>query len=95
MGTDSLIVNLKTTNVHKDIVDDVGKRFGTSNYEIQRPLPIGKNKKVIGLMKIRLGGKIITEFVRIGPKTYSYLIDDGRSDKRAKYINEGYNKMET
>ena len=56
MDTDSLIVNLKTANVHK--VNDVGKRFDTSNYEIERPLPIGKNKKVIGLMKIKLGGKL-------------------------------------
>ena len=60
------------------------KRFDTSNYEVNRPLPTGKNKKVIGLRKDGLGGKITTEFVTLRPKTYSYLTNDGKEDKRAK-----------
>ena len=39
---------------------------------------------MIGLMKDELGGKIITEFAALRPKTYSYLMDDGNSDKKAK-----------
>ena len=58
------------------IADDVEKRFDISNYECDRPLPIGKNKKVIGLIKGELRGKIMTEFVALRPKTYSYLTDD-------------------
>ena len=65
-------------------LNDVNKRFDTSNYKCNRPLPTGKNKKIIGLMKDELGGKIITEFVTLRPKTYSYLTDDDKEDKKAK-----------
>ena len=41
-------------------------------------------KEVIGLMKDELGGKIITGFATLRPKSYSYLIDDGKEDKKAK-----------
>ena len=66
------------------ISNDIEKRFDTSNYECDRPLPAGKNKKVIGLTKDELGGKVITEFVALRPKTYSYLTDDCKEDKKAK-----------
>ena len=61
--TDRFIINIKTNDFYEDIASDVENRFDTSNYEVKRPLPMGKNKKVIGLMKDELGGKIITEFV--------------------------------
>ena len=83
MDTVSFIMNIKTEDFHKDITNDVEKRFDTSNYEVNRPLPTGKNKKVIGLMKDELGGKIITEFVTLRPKTYSCLTDGGKEDKKA------------
>ena len=84
MDTDSFIMHIKTEDFYKDIADDVEKRFDTSNYEVDRPLPTGKNKNVIGLMKDELGGKIMTEFVALRPKTYSYLTDDCEEDKKAK-----------
>ena len=84
MDTDSFIMNIKTENFYKDIANDVEKRFDTSNYEVNRPLPVGKNKKVIGLMKDELGGRIITEFATLRPKTYSYLTDDCKEDKKDK-----------
>ena len=57
---------IKTKDFYEDIAGDVEKRFDTSNYEcssieVSRPLPIGKNKKVIGLMKDELRGKIMTD----------------------------------
>ena len=84
MDTDSFIIIIKTEDFYKDIANGVEKRFGISNYERDRPLPTGKNKKVIGLMKDELGGRVITEFVALRPKTYSYLTDDCKEDKKAK-----------
>ena len=84
MDTDKFIMHIKTQDFYKDIADDVEKIFNTSNYEVDRPLPTGKNKTVIGLMKDELGGKIMTEFVALRPKTYSYLTDDCEEDKKAK-----------
>ena len=83
MDTDSFMMNIKTNDFYEDIANDVENRFDTSNYEVNRPLPKGKNKKVIGLRKDELGGKIITEFVTLRPKTYSFLTDDGKEDKKA------------
>ena len=60
------------------------REYDTSNYELKRPLTKLKNKKVIGLMKDELGGKIMTKFVGLRAKTYSYLIDGGSEDKKAK-----------
>ena len=84
MDADSFIINIKTEDFYKDITNDVEKRFDTSNYECDRPLPTGKNKKVIVLMKDELGGRVIMEFFALRPKTYSYLTDDCKEDKKAK-----------
>ena len=88
MDTDSFIIHIKTEDFYKDIADDVEKRFDTSNYEVNRPLPAGKNKKVIGLKKDKIGGKIMIEFTTLRPKTYPYLIDDCKKDKKAKGTNK-------
>ena len=81
---DSFVVNIKTKDFYKDISQDVNKRFDTSNYTFDRPLPTGINKKVIGLMKDELGGDIITEFVVLRPKAYSYITNNFIEMKKAK-----------
>ena len=73
MDADSFIVQIKTDDIYKDIAEDVETSFDTSSYKLDRPLPKGK-KKVIGLMKDELGGKITTKFVALRAKAYSYLI---------------------
>ena len=88
MDTDSFIMNIKTEDFYKDLANDVEKRLDISNYECERPLPTGKNKEVIGLMKDELGGRVITEFVDLRPKTYLYLTDDRKEDKKAKGIKK-------
>ena len=59
MDTDSFIMHIKTEDFYEDVAEDIKGKFDTSNYddECDRPLPKGKNKKVIGLMKDELGGK--------------------------------------
>ena len=68
MDTDSFVIYIKT--------EDVERWFDTSNYDEKdkRPLPIGKNKKVIGLFKDELGGKIIKEFCALRAKAYALMI---------------------
>ena len=84
--TDSFTINIKTKDFFEDISNDVERQFDTSNYDKndKRPLSTDKNKKVPGLFKDELGGKIITEVVALRPKTYAYSIDDGSDNKKAK-----------
>ena len=84
MDIDSFIMHFETKDFYKDIANDVEQRFDTSNYEVNRPLLTGKNKKKVGLMKDESGEKIMTEFVPLRAKTYSYFTDDFEEDKKAK-----------
>ena len=70
MDTDSFIFSVKTEDFYKDIADDEVKWFDTSNYELDRPLPKGKNKKVIRFMKDELGGKIMIKFTSTSAKLF-------------------------
>ena len=79
MDTDSLIYDIETDDFYKDIANDVKDRFDTSSYNPDRPLPVGLNKKVIGLMKDELGGGIMTKFVTLRPKMYAYKMGSVKS----------------
>ena len=57
MDTNSLIAYIKTDDLYQYIAKDVETRFDTSNYELDRPLPKGKNKNAVGLIKDELGEK--------------------------------------
>ena len=84
--TDSFIFHIITEDFFEDIADDVKIWFDTSNYDenYERPILIGMNKKVIGLLKDELGGKILKEFVVLRAKTYVYVMDDDSEKKKAK-----------
>ena len=46
------IDNFIVHDIYKDIAKDVDTRFETSNFQLDRTLPKGRNKNVIGLMKM-------------------------------------------
>ena len=69
MDTDSFLVYIKTDDTYKNIAEDVETRFDTLNYELDRPLPKGKNEKLIGLTKDELGRKIMATFVGLRAKS--------------------------
>ena len=81
MDMDSLIYSIRNEDFYKDIAGDVEARCNTSDYVPDRPLPVGLNKKVIGLMKDELGGKIMREFVSLRPKMYSYKVGNSEPKK--------------
>ena len=72
MDTDSLVYHIKTEDFYSDNAEDVEARFDTSGFTEPRPSSMGKNKKVIGLMKDKSGGKIMTGFTAVRPKSYAY-----------------------
>ena len=88
METDSFILQIQTDYFFDNINNDVNKWFDTSNQDKNdnRPLEIGKNKKVIGKFKDDLGGKILTEFVPLRAQTYAYtqLNEEKLEHKKAK-----------
>ena len=85
-------MHIKTNDFYKDINNDVDKWYDTSNYDKNdnRPLEIGKNKKVLGKFKDEIGGKIMTKFVALRAKTYSFLIDEYTDEdyKKNKIVNK-------
>ena len=70
IDTNSFIMHTKTDDFYKDISADVNKWFDTSNFNKNdnRPLEIGKNKKVLGKFKDELGGKIVTSLLPLEQK---------------------------
>ena len=81
MDMDSLIYDIETDEFYKDIAEEVKDRFEMSGYNPHKPLPVGLNKKMIGLMKDELGGEIMREFVTLRPKMYAYKTGSAESKK--------------
>ena len=85
--TDSLVLKIETDDFFKDFSGDVAEWFDTNEFAKDHPavlegLPIVKeNKKKIGLMKDECGGKILTEWVALRPKLYSFLTENGEKQK--------------
>ena len=90
MDTDSSVIHIFTEDFFEGIASDAERWFDTSNYDKndRKPLQIGLNKKVIGLFKDELRGKIIKEFCALRAKSYTYLMDDDNEKKKAKEIKK-------
>ena len=92
MDSDSFVIYIKTEDFYEDIANDVERWFDTSNFDYndKRRLPIGKDKKVIGIFKYEFGVKIMCEFCALRAKTYAYLINGYNDDDydKEKTINK-------
>ena len=82
--TNSFIFHIKKKDFYEDIAPEANKWIDTSNYIVDRPLPMGKNKKVLRKFKSELGGRTMTEYVGLRPKTYFFLTDDFEEKKKNK-----------
>ena len=88
--TDSFMYEIETEDFYKDISEDVKDRFDTSDYPENHPsgIPTGINKKVLGMFKDEAAGKIIIEFVGLRAKLYSFIMEDGKENKRCKGVKK-------
>ena len=86
--TDSFLYEIQTEDFYKDISGDVNKRFDTSDYPENHPsgIPTGINKKVLGMFKDEVAGKIIKEFVGLRSKLYSFIMEEGKENKKCKGV---------
>ena len=88
--TDSFMYEIETEDFYKDISGDVWDRFDTSDYPENHPsgIPTGINQKVLGMVKDEAAGKIIKEFVGLRAKLYSFIMEDGKENKRCKGVKK-------
>ena len=83
--TDSLLLEIKTENVYKDMQDDIDA-YDTSDYPPDHFLHNMKNKKVLGKIKDERAGRPIVEYVGLRPKMYSIFEESGQNLKKAKGV---------
>jgi len=95
--TNSLCYEVQTEYFYVDIAADVESKFDTSEYPTNHPavakgLPVGKNKKIIGMFKDEAAGRQIEEFVGLKAKLYSYKMFEGTETKKCKGIKKASKK---
>ena len=69
--TDSFIIQVETDDIYKDMLENKNL-YDFSEYPKDHPNYDIKNKKVLGKFKDELNSKIITEFIGLKPKMYSF-----------------------
>lgn len=89
MDTDSFIYSIRTNNFYEDIKSDIESNFDTSDYSENNIFNFPRvNKKILGMMKDENIGNIMTEFVGLGPKVYSFTTDNDKDIKKAKGVKK-------
>ena len=88
--TDSFIIEIQTDDLYEDL-KDMADDFDFSDYPANHPCFDKKNKKVIGKFKDELCGTIMTEFVGLKSKMYSFMVDQ-KQKHRAKGVNRAARK---
>ncbi|OGZ17362.1 MAG: hypothetical protein A2494_00860 [Candidatus Lloydbacteria bacterium RIFOXYC12_FULL_46_25] len=98
--TDSLMYEVETEDLYKDITGAADNIFDFSNYDKSHPCykpEFLKNKAQVGLMKDETAGLIINEFVGLRPKMYSYTTvkvkEDGQIEYGEKHRAKGIQKV--
>ena len=88
--TDSLMYEIQTEDFYRDISKDAKDRFDTSDYRPNHPsgIPSGFNKKVLGMFKDEVKGKVIDEFVGLRAKLYSFKMFEGEETKKCKGVKK-------
>ena len=83
--TDSLTYEIEADDVYQDFFNDKEK-FDFSEYDKKSKFFDDTNKKTIGKFKDEVCGKLITEFIGLKPKMYSYIKENNKEEKTAKGI---------
>ena len=91
--TDSLCYNFKNFDIF-EFMNANREHFDLSDYPKDHPLYCADNKKVIGKFKNETSEKLITEFIGLRPKLYSFKTDDGKVKKTCKGVKKYVVKSE-
>ena len=88
LDTDNFVINIFTEDFFEDIKNNAERWFDTSDFDVtyKRLLPMNMNKKVTGMFKDELGGKIMKQFCALSAKTYTYIMDDDSEKRKAKGV---------
>jgi hypothetical protein len=80
--TDSLIVEMESEDINKDLID-MADYFDFNDYPVNHPVRqylgeerVNKNKKIPGLFKDECNGQTIVEFIGLRPKMYSIIMEE-------------------